>query len=89
MSTSLPRLFAERISAIEPDVQNGNVKLTFAMRSGGADADVAQIIMHVNDLRRAFGEVFEVVQRTYFDTQRGPDRPDSRGDRPLDDLTEG
>ncbi|MEJ8569228.1 hypothetical protein [Elongatibacter sediminis] len=83
---SIPRIFAERISAIEPDVNNGNIKLTFAVNGRKGSEDTAQIIMHVNDLRRAFGEVFEVVQRTYFDPKR-PATDTSVAGKPLDDLT--
>jgi len=38
--------------------------------------------MHVNDLRRSFGEVWEVMQKTFFD----PKNP-GKNTGPLTDLT--
>jgi len=82
MGQSLPRYFVERITDIEPDVNSGNVKLTYAVRSKNSNHDVVQLVMHVNDLRRSFGEVWEVMQKTFFD----PKNP-GKNTGPLTDLT--
>ena len=83
MSQSIPRFFVERITEIEPDTNSGNVKLTYAVRSKNANHDVVQLVMHVNDLRRAFGEVWEVMQKTFFDAPGAKREPGS-----LADITE-
>jgi hypothetical protein len=83
MSQSIPRFFVERITDIEPDTSSGNVKLTYAVRSRNANHDVVQLVMHVNDLRRAFGEVWEVMQKTFFDAPAA-----KKGSASLADITE-
>jgi hypothetical protein len=82
MSQSLPRFFVERITAIEPDPGSGNVKLTYAIRSKNSNHEVVQLVMHVNDLKRSFGEVWEVMQKTFFDN-----RPSSKSSESLTDIT--
>ncbi|HMB59037.1 MAG TPA: hypothetical protein VKN35_03910 [Xanthomonadales bacterium] len=84
MSQDLPRFFVERIAAIEPDPSSGNVKLTYAIRSKNSNHDVVQLVMHVNDLRRSFGEVFEVMQKVFFDAKPGA-KP---GAKPAENLTD-
>jgi len=80
MSQSLPRFFVERITAIEPDPGSGNVKLTYAIRSKNSNHEVVQLVMHVNDLKRSFGEVWEVMQKTFFENKPSPKPSESLTD---------
>ncbi len=91
MSDQLPRFFVERITDIDADTGTGNVKLTYAVRSHNANHDVVQLVMHVNDLKRVFGEVWDELQKS-FDARKQTASPAPAGaGRPgdLTDLTAG
>ena len=84
MAQPLPRIFVERVTDIEPDISSGNVKLTYAVRSKNSNHEVVQLIMHINDLRRSFGEIWDVLQKAFAEARPAQPKTDT-----VTDITGG
>jgi hypothetical protein len=74
---SIPRVYVDGLSRVEPDKKTGLVKLTFNVNEPGGKEDAVQIVINVEALNQVFQKVGEKMQATFGGGPGG--RPGNRG----------
>ena len=95
---SIPRLYVDGLSRVEPDQRTGMVKLTFEVQEPGGAEDALQVVIHVESLNKMFQKVSEKMQATFGGGGPGGPggmppgkrggRPPKKGQSNLRDLTQ-
>jgi hypothetical protein len=65
MSPTLPRYYVEKLKSVEPNMETGIVKLTFAVVEKSGEDTVVQLVVSVPRLHEIFGQVDEAMQQTF------------------------
>lgn len=69
---STPKYFVDQVSSVNPNKQNGIVRITFGVDDGGKSEDAVQVIVSASDLQGMMQKIGETMQKSFGGGGPGP-----------------